>query len=176
MNEECLMTAPSLFDDLLKADGPASGRADKMALYGWLVGSWEMDKVLYAEDSAVTRSDGESHFGWALQGRAIQDVWIWPRRPSASRMFGTTLRVYDPGIDAWHIVWCDPVNQHYSRQIGRADGNDIVQIGADSRGLETRWRFTEITPDSFHWLGECKKAADDEWRLETEYFARRLKS
>jgi hypothetical protein len=176
MIEVCLMTAPSLFADVLKADGPASDRADKMALYGWLVGNWEMDKVLYAEDGTVTRSDGESHFGWVLQGQAIQDVWIWPKRPSVSSMHGTTLRVYDPGIDAWHIIWSDPVNQDYSRQIGRAEGKDIVQIGTDAGGLQTRWRFTEITPDSFHWLGERRKADGDEWWLETEYFARRMKS
>ena len=170
------MTAHAPFVDILKAGGPAADRADKMALYGWLIGSWEMDKVLYAEDGTPTRTDGESHFGWVLEGQALQDIWIWPKRPAASRMRGTTLRVYDPGIDAWHIIWSDPLNQDYSRQIGRAEGKDIVQIGTDGRGLQTRWRFTEITSDSFHWLGECKKADGDEWWLETEYFARRMKA
>jgi hypothetical protein len=23
---------------------------------------------------------GEAHFGWALEGRAVQDVWMMPRR------------------------------------------------------------------------------------------------
>ncbi|WP_189394075.1 MULTISPECIES: hypothetical protein [unclassified Mesorhizobium] len=43
--------------------------------------------------------------------------------PSALRlrMYGTTLRVFDPGIGGWHIIWSDPLNQDYARQIGRAE-------------------------------------------------------
>ena len=53
----------------------------------------------------------------------------------------------------WHIIWSDPLNQDYSRQIGRPGGKDIVQVGEDSRGFNARWRFTEIAADSFHWIG-----------------------
>ena len=81
-----------------------------------------------------------------LEGRAIQDVWILP-----GVFYGTTLRVYDPGIDAWHILWSDPVRQFYTRQIGRARGSDIVQLGKNDAGEAVRWSFTEITPDSFRW-------------------------
>ena len=42
-----------------------------------------------------------------------------------------------------------------TRQIGRAEGKDIVQLGDDSRGLNTRWRFTEITADSS--IGSARK-------------------
>ena len=75
-----------------------------------------------------------------LEGRAIQDVWIMPRF-----FYGTTLRVYDPDIDAWHILWSDPLKQRYRRQIGRAHGDDIVQEGNDDTGAAVRWSFTEIT-------------------------------
>lgn len=165
------------FPDILHADGPAPDLAEKLGLYGWLVGSWEMDVVRYQPDGKTQKGDGEIHFGWVLGGRAIQDVWIAPRRASGypAQMFGTTLRVYDPGIDAWHIIWSDPVKQYYSRQTGRADGKDIVQTGTDARGENVRWRFTEITNDSFHWIGE--HAADGQrWQTEVEFFARRVSS
>jgi hypothetical protein len=83
------------------------------------------------------------------------------------------LRVFDPGIGGWHIIWSDPLNRDYSRQIGRAEGSDIVQIGDDSRGLQTRWRFTEITSDSFHWIGEERFFEGDPWQITYEHFARR---
>jgi len=51
------------------------------------------------------------------------------RLDPAGFFYGTTLRVYDPGIDAWHILWSDPLKQLYRRQIGRARGQDIVQEG-----------------------------------------------
>jgi hypothetical protein len=38
---------------------------------------------------------GEIHFGWVLEGRAVQDIWIRPKRPVPSTMYGTTLRVFD---------------------------------------------------------------------------------
>ena len=39
-----------------------------------------------------------------------------------SNRYGTTLRVYDPGIDAWHIAWTEPVGQTYLTMIGQAQG------------------------------------------------------
>ncbi|PTE06162.1 hypothetical protein C9427_33420 [Mesorhizobium helmanticense] len=69
-----------------------------------------------------------------------------------------------------------PLNQDYSRQIGRAEGKDIVQIGDDSRGLKTRWRFTEITANSFHWIGEERSSESDPWQITYEHLARRTNS
>ena len=104
---------------------------------------WET--VRHLDDGTIQKWTGEIHFGWVLESRAIQDVWIRPRRPAPSTMYGTTLRIFDLSISRRHIIWADPLNQDHARQIGRAEGKDIVQIGDDSRGLKTRWRFTEIT-------------------------------
>ena len=88
------------FIGALQSSGPAPDRADKMKLYGWLIGQWTMDAVIHRDDGSHHRGPGEIHFAWVLEGRAIQDVWILP-----GVFYGTTLRVYDPGIDAWHILW-----------------------------------------------------------------------
>jgi hypothetical protein len=92
-----------------------------------------MDAVVHRDDGSQHTGPGEIHFGWVLEGRAIQDVWILP-----GVFYGTTLRVYDPGIDAWHILWSDPVRQFYSRQIGRARDHDIVQLGKNDAGETVR--------------------------------------
>jgi hypothetical protein len=99
------MTARS-FVEALASDGPAADRADKMNLYGWLIGRWTMDATVHPDDGGAHRGPGEIYFGWVLEGRAIQDVWILP-----GVFCGTTLRVYDPNIDAWHILWSDPLLQ-----------------------------------------------------------------
>jgi hypothetical protein len=163
----------STFLAALGSEGPPADRAKDMDLYGWLIGSWEMDTVRHLDDGTIQKWTGEIHFGWVLEGRAIQDIWIRPRRPAPSAMYGTTLRIFDPRIGGWHIIWADPLNQDYSRQIGRAEGKDIVQIGDDSRGLKTRWRFTEITANSFHWIGEERSSESDPWQITYEHFARR---
>ena len=163
------MATPSFFD-ALRAEGPAPDRTNKMRLYGWLIGSWRMDAVVHADDGTQHKGAGEIHFGWVLEGRAIQDVWILP-----GFFHGTTLRVYDPGIDAWHILWSDPVKQYYKRQLGRARGQKIVQEGANVSGEGVRWSFTDITPDSFRWLGERSRDGGLTWQLQAEFHASRVK-
>jgi hypothetical protein len=162
------MAAATRFHDLLRAEGPASDLADRMGLYAWLIGDWTMDALMQADDGTQREGRGEIHFGWVLGGRAIQDIWILP-----GFFHGTTLRVYDPGRDAWHILWSDPLKQYYTRQLGRADGRDILQLGKLDDGTPIRWRFTEITPDSFRWLGEVSPDDGATWRLQADFRARR---
>jgi hypothetical protein len=164
-----IASASPSFVQALHTDHPAPDRADKMGLYGWLIGRWEMDAVIHNDDGTTQKGRGEVHFGWVLEGRAIQDVWIMP-----GVFHGTTLRVYDPGLDAWHILWSDPLKQLYLRQLGRARGKDIVQEGKDDAGTALRWSFTEITPNSFHWIGERSPDGGATWRLQVEFFVRRV--
>lgn len=116
-----------------------------------------------------------------LEGRAVQDVWIIPRTagspafPVAGNWYGTTLRVYDPTIDAWRVSWFDPGRSVFRQQIGRPRGPDIVQEGTTESGDLSRWSFVEITGNSFHWLGEAKPAAATEWRLVVDVRTQRRK-
>ena len=167
------MAAASPLISALLVDRAASGRTasdgtDAMNLYGRFIGSWHMDAVVHQDDGTQHRGSGEIHFGWVLAGRAIQDVWILP-----GVFHGTTLRIYDPGIDAWHILWSDPLRQYYARQIGRAVGHDIVQEGQNDAGERLRWSFRDITPDSFRWLGESATGGGATWQLQAEFLARR---
>jgi hypothetical protein len=172
------------FIDVLHTDRPAPDRADKMDLYAWLVGHWEMDVTTYEQNRTKHRGSGEIHAGWVLEGRAIQDVWMIPPRakrgpnasvlPVAGNWYGTTLRVYDPSLDAWRVIWTDPATQNYTRQIGRARGKDIVQEGKLESGAILRWTFTEITSDSFHWLGEHSADGGTTWWLQVDIRSRRV--
>jgi hypothetical protein len=172
----------SSFTQVLHAAGPDTGREPKLALYSWMVGQWEMDVTTILEDGSTHSGQGEIHAGWVLQGRAIQDVWMIPRLqdrkpgieplPGSGNWYGTTLRVYDPNLDAWRILWNDPATDFFTQQIGRARGRDIVQEGSDPRGGSMRWTFSEIEPASFHWMAE-RSPDDRNWRREVDIHARR---
>lgn len=155
------------FANALQSDGPAAALSAKMSLYGQFVGDWTIEGRLDL-DGTTYKGNGEIHFAWALQGRAIQDVWIF-----AEAFYGTTLRVYDPGLDAWHILWSDPVIPYFARQTGRAVGPDIVQEGRNDAGETIRWRFTEITPASFRWIGERATPSGD-YERQAEFVAKRV--
>lgn len=163
------MTRQSAFITALCASGPAADRAEKLNLYGWLIGSWQMKARVLTADGAEHTGHGEIHFTWALEGRALQDVWILP-----GVFYGTTLRIYDPELDAWHILWSDPLRQFYARQIGRARGRDIVQEGTDSAGTPIRWTFTDITSNSFRWTGERSDDGGKTYWLQAEFLATRV--
>jgi hypothetical protein len=182
---ETMSSRASSFAAALHSDGPAPDRADKMKLYTFLIGRWTTELVAHAEDGTTHKSRGEIHASWVLEGRAIQDVWMTPPRaerdpakpllplPVTGSWYGTTLRIYDPKLDAWHILWNDPATLVFTRQIGRAEGADVVQIGTVAPGVKLRWRFTEIKADSFHWLGEVSHDDGKTWRLQVEVFAKR---
>jgi len=169
------------FHDALAAPERSPEIAAADDVYGWLVGSWKLDVRHYwgidVSDEGIV---GEVHAGWTLEGRAVQDIWIMPRRgqrtPRSEKhrnMYGTTLRVWDPIIEAWRITLTKPAGDHHEQQIGRQVGSDIVQMGTRPDGTTTRWTFTEMTHDSFHWRGESLDVDGTTWKLEGEFFATR---
>lgn len=167
--------------EALHADQPNGALASKLRLYGQFVGSWHVDIDFHALHGPTRRAEGEWYFSWVLDGKAIQDVWIFPARRLREgegraepwHMYGSTFRWYNPAIDAWHITWFDPTRPVELRQIGRAVGADIVQTGEDHNGVQRRWRFVEITRESFRWLGEVSWDKGSTWTLEMEMRARK---
>lgn len=149
--------------------------------YGWLIGSWELDVCHYGVDVSARRLKAEAHFGWVLDGRAVQDVWIMPRRAARAAeleqgcaMHGTTLRVWDPALQAWRVTWIDPLNGRRDELIGRWSGAEVVQVGIHADGTPIRWIFSEISPDAFRWRGEALQADGCSWTLEGEFRAKRI--
>jgi hypothetical protein len=96
-------------------------------------------------------------------------------RDRLNNMYGTTLRIWDSSLQAWRIYWRNPVHDHYEDQIGRWSGGNVVQVGVRPDGTKTRWTFTEITRDSFHWIGEAQPADGGTWKLEGEFLAKRVR-
>src|SRR5262245_57969172 len=183
----CIMTSNRPAYENFVSSLVASERSPEISesedVYGWLVGSWELEVLKYKTINLSSQNiKGEVHFSWVLEGRVIQDVWIMPtiadRQANIDRvnnMYGTTLRIWDPAISAWRIRWANPVSGHEERQTGRKVGSEIVQVGGRLDGTPTRWRYTEITGNSFRWIGEALEPDGETWKIEGEFRARRLK-
>ena len=155
--------------------------AESDDLYGWLIGSWELDILHYWTDVRGQNLKGEAHFGWVLDGLAVQDVWKLPRRAEGEELSktkltsGTTMRVWDPTLRAWRVTWINPASGVRNELIGRRIGNDIVQIGTHPDGTPIRWNFTEITSTSFLWSGEALDTDGTTWKLQGQFRARRIR-
>ena len=127
---------------VLHAAGPDPDLAGPLALFGRFVGAWDIEWRGTDRDGKPATMRGDLHFGWVLDGRAVQDVWRVPSSgaaPPGLRPFhGTTLRFYDPALGAWRSTWIDPLNGRVRRFIGRPEGDDIVLDGLDDDPAE-RW-------------------------------------
>ena len=151
----------------LIASAPAPELSEKGDLFGRLVGSWEVDLISHRPDPILPKYvECEWHFGWVLGGRAIQDVWIAPKRNRkihGAGEWGTTIRFYDESVDAWHCTWHGPRRGVVRSFLARAGDDGIVLEGVFDDEGPLRWIFSEITDDSFKWRAVI---SSDNWKTE----------
>ncbi len=163
--------------DALQAAGPHPDQASHLMLFGQFVGAWDVDDTILAPDGTKQEIKAEWHFGWALEGRAIIDVFIAPRRslrgPSESGEYGATLRFFDPTIQAWRSTWIGPGRHVVLPFIGGQVEDEIILEGSFEQGSRTRWIFSHIRPASFSW--RSLESSDDgaTWTTVQEMVARR---
>jgi quercetin dioxygenase-like cupin family protein len=163
--------------NVLAADGPDKDLADRLQLFGQFVGNWAVDVVYHLPDGTTRLSKAEWHFGWILNGRAVQDVWMAPtrsEREAGSELigYGTTVRYYDQRSDSWRVLWASVASGSVIVFTAREQGREIV-MEAENSQPRTRWIFSDVTPDSFRWRAVEAKDADS-WRTLQEMSARRV--
>jgi hypothetical protein len=189
MRERCLIAALHLIVCVpllassgirgLEASGPAPEWAAKLMLFGQFVGDWECDVVQMKPGGSKINGTCEWHFGWTLEGRAVQDVWIarydGAESKTAASTYGTTLRWYDPKADLWHVLWVNARENSTHAFIAREIGSEILE-GQDNLDHPYRWIFSQITPQSFHWRSAGSPDSGKTWIVGQEMNVRRSKS
>lgn len=173
------MPMSSALQAVLVADAPHPDVVDELAPFAPLIGSWDVHIVYYDDNGEQRVVDGEWHFGWGLEGRALLDVWIAPKRELRDRPmpvsgeWGLTVRFHDPSIGAWRSIWNGPKNHVVMPFVGRMNEGEIVLEGSFEPGTVSRWIFSEIGPESFRWRNVESR---DNWKtqkLTQEMFATR---
>ncbi|PYT07009.1 MAG: hypothetical protein DMF60_08010 [Acidobacteria bacterium] len=158
----------------LSASGPHPSLGDEARVFDRLVGTWDCDYTFYAEDGSATHASGELRFGWIIDGRALQDIWIrYPRKGADERSIGTSVRFFDNKLKMWRVVFVGPEHGVLITVQGGVEGNRIVLRGVDDHGSSLRWSFNDIQPNSFIWRGEASRDVGKTWRLEEEHHMRR---
>ncbi|HET7579854.1 MAG TPA: hypothetical protein VFK33_11295 [Bacillales bacterium] len=165
--------------EALHVSGPAHEHTDKLMLFGQFVGSWDLEWTGLDQDGHSAQMTGELHFGWVLGGRAVQDIWIVPGRGQSHEgkpmaFHGSTIRFYDPNIDAWRSTWMEPINGRVRRFIGKPVDGEIVLL-SDEDDPQLRWRFINIKSDSFTWYAEISHDGGATWDFDEQMVATRRK-
>ena len=155
--------------EALRADGPHPDYADKLMLFGRLVGSWDIVGRFFDDEGNVLKeTSGEWHFDWVLEGRVIQDVLISPPRDGRapgeqSKAYDLAVRAYDPKIDAWRVTAVFPVYGATVSLIARDHDGEIWQEGRSPDNNLIRWTFSDFTEDSVRWQGFVSRDEGRTW-------------
>ena len=155
---------------VLQATGPHPTLGEQAKVFGRFVGRWDGEYIEYSKDGKRTHSSGEWIFGWVMDGRAIQDLFIiHPSAERKERYIGTTLRFFDPKSGTWSVTFIDPENGAVETLKGGAVGDDrIVLLSKDTQGSVSRWSFDDMRPDSWVFRDEASSDGGKTWRLREE--------
>jgi hypothetical protein len=176
------MAGPKAMISLLDASEPYKEYGDELMTFGQFVGSWDIEATYFDHGGRVLITlRGEWHFGWVLEGRAIQDVFITPSREERragkpAREYGSSLRMYDARSKTWRVTWFAPVSGAAVDLRARRAGDEIVLEGREAAGALHRWVFSDIESDSFVWQGFESKDGGGTWPLVQRMLARRYES
>lgn len=161
------------FADLLLAPGAHPELADDLALFGRFVGEWEME-VRFFDPTGETIFEGPGvwTFAWILDGRAIQDVLIYDLpdqfpAPPGSRRIGSSLRSYRPPDRTWQVTWIGATAGIYLSLKAQPTDYGISITGADTDGSPLHWAFTDVSDNSFEWIGRTLSGSDEWWTQQT---------
>ncbi|MGW0247443.1 hypothetical protein ACWDYH_12470 [Nocardia goodfellowii] len=169
------MDQVSAFVDVFVANGPRPELATELELFAPLIGSWDLRVFEYDADDSVTETTAEWHFSWALDGHAVADVWISPRRADRSAgtegEWGLSLRFYDPKIQAWRSTWHGPMRGWVIPFLGQRT-EEGIELRAQQDGVTHRWTFSHLTAESFRWRRE-EIGPDETVRLRQRFEAHR---
>jgi len=116
----------------LKALGPHPSLGGQAKVFGRFVGTWDGEYIEFSKDGRTSHSSGQWIFGWVMDGRAVQDLFII--QPSAAHQggfVGTTLRYFDPKSQSWSDL-CRP-GESGSRDTGGRRARRRSDRAAQSR-------------------------------------------
>ena len=158
----------------LAASGPHPSLGEEARVFDRFVGTWDCDYTFIAEDGATRQATGELKFGWILDGRALQDIWIsYPKKGEKERRIGTSVRFFDNKSKTWRVLFASPAFGALITVQGGVQGDKVVLRGVDDKGTALRWSFNDIQANSFTWRGESSRDGGKTWRLEEEHHMRR---
>ena len=160
--------------------GPHRDIPADQRLFEPFIGGWALDIRWFDEGGGLTRRErGEWRFAHILEGRGVQDVWLWPpvseraARPGEGE-YGTSVRFYDPDITAWRSIWAGPAQRLLRVFVARAHGQEIRLESTSGDGPALRWTFFDVAPQTFRWRNEIEEGG--RWRVQQTFAAQRVSS
>jgi hypothetical protein len=143
------------------SNAPDARHVADLQLFGQLAGAWHTRISYLRPDGTHAREiNGEWEFSYALDGRAVVDVWRVPAStipsPDGEREVGLCVRIWDPRLQLWRFTFHSTATTTVIQMYGRQVGPEIVLERAEADWIE-RWVFHDIQPATFSWRNEISR-------------------
>jgi hypothetical protein len=164
--------------DVFTADAPRPELAGRLGVFAPLIGSWMLRVEDVGTDGTIEVTDGEWHFGWALDGRALADVWLSPSRAARADggrdgEWGLSLRFWDEGRGVYRSTWHGPL-RGWVIPFTAHPTDDGLRLEGERDGVQLRWIFSDVTAGSFRWRAEEAEPGAD-FRIRQRFSATRAR-
>ena len=165
----CWLTAlPVLAGGNTKLFGPRNPDAPNgVDQFGRFEGRWTCAPASRQPDGTMQTFEARPTWVWhyALNGHAIQDVWIPdPENSPPGAAMGTNLRVYDKDSDEWLAVWTTETMGGIQTFAAKQENGNIVMRGDIEAGVRpahmARITFHNISDSHFDWKYEASGPND----------------
>jgi hypothetical protein len=161
----------------LDAVGPHSSIVREATAFTRLIGTWDVKYTDFTKAGKALHRTGKLHFGWVMDGRVLQDLWVVDASgTSKEREVYTDLFYFDPKARTWHDAFVDPHAATVATFVGGPIGSSqIVMESHDLDPAEThRWSFNDISSNSLVFRDEASSDNGKTWTLKSEYDMKRL--
>jgi hypothetical protein len=168
--------APRDLATALQAVSPHSTMSEPAKVFTRLIGAWDVEYTDFTSAGKTLHRTGELQFGWVMDGRVLQDLWIVnPTEANKEREVYTDLFYFEPKSGSWHAASVDPYAASVATFVGGAIGNDRIVL--ESQDLDPkqphRWSFNGISADSLVFRDETSNDGGKTWQLKSEYHMKR---
>jgi hypothetical protein len=160
--------------DVLLADHPRPELETHLAVFAPLIGSWQLQVSNYEPGGSRSETDAEWTFCWALDGRAMIDVWISPsrgRRTDPAGEWGMSVRFWDDEAAAFRSTWHGPARGWVVPFLARESAGGLVLETLPGQPWR-RWVFSGLTAEAFRWRAE-ERGPDGQAFVRQRFRARR---
>ncbi len=149
---------------------PTEGAPEQLSRFAPLIGRWKIEDWSKDKEGNWVESTGADwDFWFALDGWAVQDLWVQPGydvelEDPTKRFVGTNVRVWNTAAEQWKMSWIYSPPGAPQNWIATSTPEEIdmefTPPGAEQSAR--RIKFFNMTGDHFDWM-MYTRGEDDAW-------------
>ncbi|MGX1927986.1 hypothetical protein [Flagellimonas sp. 2504JD4-2] len=138
--------------------------------WGQLVGDWDIVVEMVNASGEVQQSfDGEWNWFYVMNGMAIQDVFILPKRKDQKEQdnlfYGVGLRIYNEKLDKWQTAYVDTSNRQIDVGEAVSTKEKITLFETNDKKEKIRITYFDFQENTFKWQQEVFNEDKKTWQI-----------